>query len=457
MAMAMAIDMETTPPARHIVCNDRDCNCGLRSKLETPLRLLSPPPYQTKHVRVGSLGFIERHRLRLLNLQPVLSSSRWLITLCVASAAIASWLLVGLPSHQFIIGKQDAVSQHDIQRALSQFEKSLQQCSAINTFPSKTDPTNRINNPRWNHLSGQNNPVILQNATFFDGESIDPDPVDIKFERGLITGLASTASGALTAGLDDHVEKYNVHLKFVTPGLVDMHSHHSIGAWPNAGGANDDTNDMWTEWGPMTPFLKSLDGLKAYDVAFELIASGGITSSMILPGSSNIMGGEAFAVKNARGTGPHREYVVEETLLEHGVPEERRHRYMKLACGENPKQLYHHTRMGNTWILRAHLAKARELLTEQDEYCSAALATATSTVAERYRFIARAGKFPEKIELESTVGLLRGRVAFHNHCYLPEDMETMARVTAEQGIKIKAFHHAIEAWQVPHMLKSQAE
>ncbi|KAH8680468.1 hypothetical protein BGZ61DRAFT_359170 [Ilyonectria robusta] len=391
----------------------------------------------------------DQHR----QLLPLNIPSRWrFLALCLASIAI--WWLF---RHKDVVGGTSEGSDVRVQLAWKRFEESLHQCSAIKQFPTKLDPQNRTANPRWNDISGQRRPIILRNATLFDGESIHPGPMDIMLDKGLITKVSSTASASLARGPYQQVEEYNVHLRFVTPGLVDMHSHHSIGAWPSAGGTNDDTNEMLTEWGPMTPFLRSLDGLKASDEAFKLVASGGITSSLILPGSANIMGGEGFSVKNARNSGRYKEYVVEETLLEYGIPEEQRVRYMKLACGENPKQIYHHNRMGNAWILREHLAKARDLLTAQDEYCMLANAVSASTDKAKQDFIKAEGSMPVKRELESTVGLLRGRVAFHNHCYLPEDMETMMRLTAEHDIRIKAFHHAIEAWQVPHMLKSRTE
>ncbi|KAF7556147.1 hypothetical protein G7Z17_g1641 [Cylindrodendrum hubeiense] len=413
-----------------------------------PVQHLPAPPYDAQQSLNKTTGGSSQRAMLPRNF----ASIRWLVALCAVSIT-ASWLFkLGA-----VFDTPLTTSPHELHHVLKRFEDSLQQCKSLKTFPSRLDPQNRTVNPRWNRVSGQQRPVVLTNATFFDGTSVYPEPMDITFEKGLITRLAPTASSLTSAGFNALFEIYNVHLRFVTPGLVDMHSHHSLGVWPDTGGANDDVNEMQTEWGPMTPFVRVLDGLKAYDEAFMLIASGGITSSLILPGSANIMGGEGFAVKNARNSGEHREYVVEETLLEYGVPEEQRVRYMKLACGENPKDVYGHTRMGNAWILRAHLAKARELLTRQDDYCLAASVASTSSRSTQHDFVKAAGKFPAIPELESTVALLRGRVAFHNHCYLPEDMETMIRVTSEQDIKIKAFHHAIEAWQVPHMLKRKAE
>ncbi|EON98044.1 putative carbohydrate esterase family 9 protein [Phaeoacremonium minimum UCRPA7] len=212
---------------------------------------------------------------------------------------------------------------------------------------------------------------------------------------------------------------------------------------------------MHPDFGPLTPFVRAIDGMKAYDPGAKYIAAGGVTSSLIIPGSANIMGGEGTPVKNIPRSGPHHEYVVEDLLLEHGVPLEERLRYMKMACGENPKRVYGHTRMGNAWIFREQLSRAKELLEKQDAWCEAAVGM--SSEGEKRAFIEAMGSFPVELKLDSTVGMLRGRVALHNHCYEPEDFETMLRISHEFGFRVRAFHHAISAWLVPEMLKEYGD
>ncbi|WYZ40666.1 hypothetical protein EsH8_IV_001007 [Colletotrichum jinshuiense] len=335
----------------------------------------------------------------------------------------------------------------------ARFEESLQHCAALKTFPESPSPESRKSNPRWNSAHGQEKPVVLRNMTFFDGESIAAEPMDIKFEKGLFTELATTASRSISS---DGAVEHDLHGRFVTPGLVDMHSHHAASLWPSLQ-STDDVNEMSEAYGPLTPFLRILDSLKAYDDGTRIIMSGGITTSLILPGSANIMGGEGTVIKNALKSGELGEYVVEELLLEHNIPVEERHRYMKLACGENPKRVYGHTRMANAWILREQFAKAKEQLQKQDEYCERAAAVSAADAGLKARFVEEFGGFPSDLKIESTVGMLRGRVAMQNHCYLPDDFETMLRVTGEFGVRVRAFHHALEAWQVPEMLKAYGE
>lgn len=333
---------------------------------------------------------------------------------------------------------------------VKKFEAGLAACAALTKFPTRVEAEDRQENARWNSKSGQHETIILRNATLFDGEDFISEPVDIIFSKGLIRSVE--AAGTFTA--IKGAQEINLDGAHVTPGLVDMHSHHLVEGWPILP-ATDDGNEVHPDFGPLTPFINAIDSMKAYDVATKRIASGGVTSSLIIPGSANIMGGEGAVVKNAVKAGPNGELVVEEMLLEHGLPKEGRHRYMKMACGENPKLVYGHTRMGNVWVLRKWLAKAKELVDKQDAWCEAALAA--NDVAAQARVFAIRGTYPEDLELDSTAGMLRGRVTMQNHCYEPEDMETMLRISHEFGFRVRAFHHAIEAWQVPEMLKEYGE
>ncbi|KAH8651044.1 hypothetical protein BX600DRAFT_387377 [Xylariales sp. PMI_506] len=358
---------------------------------------------------------------------------------------LSLWLERQLP----ILGLTSNASEPII---LHKFEQSLRRCASRNHSPVKPSPETRKQNPRWNHVHGQNETVVLRNATLFDGESFLSGPVDIIFSKGLISMVApsSAATSISTSG-----QEYDFAGRYVTPGLVDMHSHHLSESWPSLKATAGDGNEIRSSFGPITPFLRIKESLKAYDQATKMIASGGITSSLIPPGSVNIMGGEGTVVKNLMKAGEFGEYVVEGMLLEHGMAPQDRHRYMKFACGENPKRIYEHTRMALAYILREHLTRAQELLEAQEIWCSAA--PHLHGVIAKTRYIEEKGGYPEQLELESTIALLRGQAQMHNHCYEPQDFETILNVMHEFGVRITAFHHGIEAWQVPKMLKAYEE
>ena len=334
------------------------------------------------------------------------------------------------------------------------FNEGLCQCFADKRLPKQYEvpPTQDRANPRWNLKSGQSAQLLITNASLFDGTSFLEDPVDILIDSGVITSVTSTATESIE--LDENVVVVNAAKRYVTPGLVDMHSHHLAGVWP-ALASNEDANEVNEDTGPLTPMVRVLDGMKAYDPAATIIASGGVTTSLILPGSANIMGGEAYPVKNILRSGPDGEEVVEEMLLEHGIPQLERRRYMKMACGENPKRVYDHTRMGNAWKLREQMAKGKDLQAKQDSWCVSAAAARESADMAAINELAKSG-YPKELALDSTVAMLRGQVNVNIHCYEPEDLEDMLRHNEEFNFSIAAFHHAIEAWKVPELIKSSA-
>ncbi|KIW03433.1 uncharacterized protein PV09_05203 [Verruconis gallopava] len=380
------------------------------------------------------------------------SHRRSLVWLCIGIISTAYLHFSILSSYLWTSRSQLVLTQHYTEK----LEIGLRKCASFRKRPVEyEDPVTRGRaNPRWNHVTGQKEAVVLHNVTLFDGDRWADTRVNIEFEKGVITKVSPVALALEFLG---DAKIVDVEGRHVTPGLVDMHSHHLVGTWP-ALSATEDTNEMndksvTTATGPLTPFVRSLDSIKPYDIATDIIRSGGITSSLILPGSANIMGGEAYAVKNVLRAGKDGEENVEEMLLEYGVADEDRRRYMKMACGENPRRVYDHTRMGNAWIFRKHLQRAHELKEQQDAWCLAAEAARERGDARLIASLAKQG-LPEQLELESTIGMLRGQVDLHNHCYEPEDFQAMFRHSKEFGFSIRAFHHAISAWKVPEMIKA---
>ncbi len=348
-----------------------------------------------------------------------------------------------------------AASQRQSDFHIDRLRAGLEKCAEWKSphvqyeFPVSSTRTN----PRWNPSGGQKETVVLRNVTLFDGESILDGPVDVLFEHGIIKSISPLSE--TIEGID--VRVLNLAGSYVTPGLVDMHSHHLVGSWPGSS-VSDDTNEVnIAAFGPLTPFVRALDSIKPYDLATRIIASGGITSSLILPGSANVIGGEAFPVKNLMNSGEHKEEVVEDLLLEHGIPQSNRRRYMKMACGENPKRVYDHTRMGNAWIFRKHMSRAKDLMERQDQWClsaEAALETGDSyAISALVKNDSGRGGLPEELELDSSVAMLRGKIGVNIHCYEPEDFEDMILHSREFGFRIQAFHHALSAWKVPEMIK----
>ncbi|BAE60350.1 unnamed protein product [Aspergillus oryzae RIB40] len=319
---------------------------------------------------------------------------------------------------------------------------------------NKATSESRVNH-RWNPVSGHKGDIVIQNATLFDGELTRNGTFNIHFSSGVIRSVSPTH---LDHPIPEGTHIINVHGRFITPGLVDMHSHHLLLPFPQLP-ATDDVNER-PLLGPITPFVRAIDGFKPHDPTIKIIASGGVTSSLVLPGSANIVGGEAYMVKNLPLSGAAGEPVVEELLLEYGLPENNRQRYLKMACGENPKRVYGNTRLGLTWLLRKQLEEARDLHERQSAWCRVAFDVEETSFAKTHHvktFIRNHGKRPDSFELETLVALIRGELNVNVHCYEPEDFERMLSVLHEFGVHPQAFHHALEAWQVPELLKNLEE
>lgn len=287
--------------------------------------------------------------------------------------------------------------------------------------------------------------VLIQNATIWTGrmEGLEEIKGDILLDGGIVKAVGVVEQNML-AGLDDLV-KLNAHGAWVSPGIVDLHSHISAGSAPSLRGASD-TN---SRKGPILPWLRILDGLNTHDDAHLLSISGGVTTVLALPGSANAIGGQGAVIKLR----PTAERTPTSMLLENPYSANRseydpraatRWRQMKHACGENPDRVYSGTRMDTTWAFRQAYNKAREIKTQQDEYCSKAVAGKWTGL----------GEFPEDYQWEALVDVLRNKVKVHNHCYETVDLDDMVRITNEFKFSIAAFHHAHETYLVPGTLKA---
>lgn len=99
--------------------------------------------------------------------------------------------------------------------------------------------------------------------------------------------------------------------------------------------------------------------------------------------------------------------------------------------------------MGEAYLFRKQFAEAQKLMREQDDWCRAAEDTSS-------RFDT---PFPEDLSLESLVALLRGEVLLNVHCYETHDIEAMIRHSLEFNFTISAFHHALDAYRIPGILR----
>jgi hypothetical protein len=333
--------------------------------------------------------------------------------------------------------------------SITQLDQDYATCSALRKRPSQIAES-RHYNKRW--IKGTP-PLLIRNATIWTGEPISGTTEedaragkgwswmksDVLVERGLIVKIAEDIS---THRLPHDTEIFEAKGRLLTAGVVDMHSHAGLSS---VGNLDDDTNELSRD---ITPYVRSIDGLDPLQPEFEFIKSGGVTTSLFLPGSGNNMGGEAFVLKFAVGKKNGREEISQQDLF---ADPDRNWRYMKMACGENAKRTYGkagehgpYSRLGEAWEFRHALEQAQKYVREQDDWCTAADAIGAENMQTYLK---------QDLEWESLGAVLRGQVRVNTHCYTIPDLEAFVRHTNEFKFRVYAFHHAHQTFLIPEVLK----
>ncbi|KAF8632752.1 hypothetical protein AX15_001695 [Amanita polypyramis BW_CC] len=309
-------------------------------------------------------------------------------------------------------------------------------------------------------------PTLIKNAKIWTGERNGTYTIygDILLDKGLVV-LVGRISGSLMDGFipqgsEERKKMLVVDIggKWVTPGLVDLHSHIGVFSSPALRG-NADTN---SHKAPILPWLRSVDGLNTHDESYRLAIAGGVTTAQILPGSANNIGGQAFIIKlrpTAEGSASSKLLEPPETLHypNSSLSSYVHWRHMKHACGENPDRVYSQARMDAAWNFRDAYNEARKIKNAQDEFCERAEAGEWQMIEQDLTGHKRKGTnlpvFPEDLQWESLVDVLRGKVKVSVHCYEAVDLDMMVRLSNEFQFPIASFHHATETYLVPDLLK----
>lgn len=302
--------------------------------------------------------------------------------------------------------------------------------------------TENRNNPRHNLFGSE--PVLIVNASIIDGDGVVADfKQDILLKDGLVSKIVVSLSPESQI-LASKYEIIDANNHYVSPGLVEMHSHVGICTQPELKGVNDMFELMY----PVTPFTRVIDAFNVGDPAIEMSLSGGITSALILP-SANLISGEGFVFKMVVPESLSAEQMLVQYSGE-AFEDTTRQRWIKMACGENPKKRYTDrkdapkSRMGLGHLFRKTMQEAQKLKDEQDLWCELI-----------YNRELPLNRYPENDDLDLLVELLRGKVLSNAHCYETFDMETLLRHAREFGIEINTLHHALDAYRIPEIIKKQ--
>jgi imidazolonepropionase-like amidohydrolase len=231
--------------------------------------------------------------------------------------------------------------------------------------------------------------------------------------------------------------------RWVTPGLIDAHSHLGVYASPGVN-AQSDGNEATD---PVTANVWAEHGIWPQDPGFQAALAGGVTSLQILPGSANLIGGRGVTVKNVAAASYQ---AMKFPNAPHGL---------KMACGENPKRVYGGrsrspmTRMGNVAGYRQAFSDAQEYQRSWKKY-GLEVAGYERKKAKDASAIPP-GQPKRDLRLETLVAAMEGTIQVHVHCYRADEMQLMLDLAEEFGFKIAAFHHGVEAYKVADRLAEQ--
>jgi imidazolonepropionase-like amidohydrolase len=237
------------------------------------------------------------------------------------------------------------------------------------------------------------------------GEPIDNGTVLI------VDGKITEVGPASEVNIPDGAHIIDATGKWVTPGIVESHGHIGIDEEAN-GPAGNDTNEMTQ---PTTPGVRALDAINIEDEGFRDALAGGVTASVIKPGSGNVVGGRTCAIKTWGGR------TIDEQVIKAEVS-------VKAALGENPKRVYGSkdkmpsTRLGVAYVMRAAFVKAQNY------------------AAKRVAAEEKGEPFERDLELETLAAVLDGTLVWDQHTHRHDDIATAIRLSEEFGYKLVINH-----------------
>ncbi|HEX8814216.1 MAG TPA: amidohydrolase [Terriglobales bacterium] len=261
------------------------------------------------------------------------------------------------------------------------------------------------------------NEVLIKNAVVMTATHGNITNGSVYIKDGKIVAVGKDVSAPASATVVDAGGKY------LTPGIVDSHSHIAL---------DHDVNEATS---PVTPQMMMIDAFDYQDKAVYRALAGGVTTSLLLHGSANMIGGQAVVIKHKYG-------LNRDAMLFPGAP-----RSIKFASGENPKRVYGSkdqlpsTRMGNFAVQREALVQAQDYMREWDEYNAKVKAGDKDATPPKH-----------DLKMEALADVLRGNLLVQIHCYRADELLTEMAMAKEFGYKLRAFHHALEAYKVADQL-----
>ena len=273
-------------------------------------------------------------------------------------------------------------------------------------------------------------PLLIENATILTGTGARIDKGSVLINNGKIEFV-----GDNSPEFDANTTVIDAEGRWITPGLIDVHSHLGVYASPGVK-AHSDGNEATA---PVTAEVWAEHSVWPQDPGFSRALAGGVTTLQTLPGSANLIGGRGVTLKNVPA-------ISYQDMKFPGAPHG-----LKMACGENPKRVYGDkgrspsTRMGNVAGYRAQWIEAQKY---RDDW-QAWEAKKGSKKSDKNGD----AKPPERdLRLETLAAVLEGEILVHMHCYRADEMMTILDMADEFGYRVSAFHHGVEAYKIADKL-----
>jgi len=283
-------------------------------------------------------------------------------------------------------------------------------------------------------------PTLIRNATVLTGTGTRLDGADVLLRDGKVEAVGV----GIAAG---DAEVVDASGRWVTPGLIDVHSHLGVYASPGMA-AHADGNEMVD---PVTAQVWAEHAVWPQDPGFQTALEGGVTTMQVLPGSGNLVGGRGVTLRNVQAT-------TYQAMKFPGALQG-----LKMACGENPKRYYGGmmrapmTRMGNVAGYRQAFADAQEYQRGLDKYARELAAYEKKRGKAKGKDDEAAPPSAPKrdLRLETLAAAMRGEVLLQIHCYRADEMAVMLDIATEFGFRISAFHHGVEAYKLADTLAAR--
>jgi imidazolonepropionase-like amidohydrolase len=284
------------------------------------------------------------------------------------------------------------------------------------------DPIDDANPFPSSYRPGPSERVAITGATLLTGTGAEITDGTILIADGRILGVGAGLS------IPDGFTRIDGRGRWVTPGIIDAHSHLGIWGQPDSVEARNDVNELTD---PNTAQVWAEHSIWPQDPGFDRARAAGVTTLMVLPGSGNLFGGRTVTLRNVPA-------ILVRDMTFPGAPQG-----LKMACGENPSRTYGGrgrspaSRMGNVAGYRRAWIDAADYMRRWDAW----------------RRGPRTGEPPRRdLQLDTLAGVLRGEILVQNHCYRSDEMAIMIDLAREFGYRIRTFHHANEAYKLAPQL-----